>query len=237
MIEQNLSKIRTSIHDVARRCGRNPDDIKLVAVSKRFPIDAVKQARAAGQILFGENYLQEAVDKRNALQDSIQLHFIGNLQSNKAKLCADTCDMIETVDRQKIASALNKHCEQMDRYLKILVQVNIGRDDNKSGVLPDNIETLLKHIKDMGRLQLQGLMTMPPYTANPEDARPYFRNLRILSENMKAKGLLGNHGIIELSMGMSHDYHIAIEEGATFIRVGTAIFGQRPPLQQHKDRT
>lgn len=232
MIEQSLKQINASIHDVALRCGRNPDDIKLVAVSKRFPVDTVKQACAAGQIIFGENYIQEAAEKKQALQDKIQLHFIGNLQSNKAKLCVDTCDMVETVDRFKIASALNRHLEQSGRYLNILVQVNIGLDKNKSGVLPSETETLLQQIQDLKRLRLMGLMTMPPYTVDPEDSRPYFRELRELSEDMGAKKLLGNYGTIELSMGMSHDYHIAIEEGATYIRVGTAIFGKRQPLQK-----
>lgn len=232
MIEQNLKNIRASIHDVTTRCGRNPDDIKLVAVSKRFPVDAIKQALSAGQILFGENYIQEAVEKKNELQNTIQLHFIGNLQSNKAKVCADTCDMVETVDRFKIASALNKRCEQKNRFLNILVQVNIGFDDNKSGVLPENTEALLQQIQHLEKIRVMGLMTMPPFTPDPEDARPYFRKLRLLAEDMKTKGLLGHYGAIELSMGMSHDYHVAIEEGATYIRVGTAIFGQRPPLQK-----
>lgn len=230
MIERNLNRIRTSIREIALRCGRNPDDIRLVAVSKRFPAESVRQARDAGQLIFGENYLQEAVEKRNALQDAIQLHFIGNLQSNKAKLCADTCDVIETVDRLKIAAALNRHCQQQGRFLTVLVQVNIGLDGNKSGVLPARTETLLTAIKEMQQLRLMGLMTMPPYTEDPEDARPYFRDLRLLSEAMKEKGLLGSHGAVELSMGMSHDYHIAIEEGATLIRIGTAIFGQRPSV-------
>jgi pyridoxal phosphate enzyme (YggS family) len=228
MIERNLNRIRSSIREIALRCGRNPDDIRLVAVSKRFPVEAVREAHDAGQIIFGENYLQEAVVKRKAMHDAIQLHFIGNLQSNKAKLCADTCDVIETVDRLKIAAALSRYCQQRARALSILVQVNIGLDDNKSGVLPDQAETLLTAIKEMKQLRLMGLMTMPPYTDDPEDARPYFRDLRLLAETMKEKGLLGNHGTVELSMGMSHDYHIAIEEGATLIRIGTAIFGQRP---------
>jgi len=230
MIETNLKTIRASIHDTAARCGRNPEEIKLVAVSKRFPVSAVEQARAAGQLIFGENYLQEAVEKREALQDAIQLHFIGNLQSNKAKLCAATCDMVETVDRLKIAAALNRHCEQAGRVLNILVQVNVGLEDRKSGVHPAEAAALLVHIQDMKQLRLRGLMTMPPFTPDPEDARPYFRDLRLLSEDLQARGLLGDSGTVELSMGMSHDYQVAIEEGATFIRIGTAIFGQRPPI-------
>jgi len=229
MIKDNLDELYTSIREVARGCGRDPEEIKLVAVSKRFPAEAVKEARAAGQTLFGENYLQEAVEKRAALGDEIELHFIGHLQSNKAKVCSECCDMVETVDRYKIAAALDKQCARSGRVLNVLVQVNIGRDDNKSGVLPEEAEALIARMQDLLNLRVRGLMTMPPFTADPEDARPYFRDLRLLSESLQEKGLLGSHGPVELSMGMTHDYAIAIEEGATYIRVGTAIFGQRPP--------
>jgi len=229
MIEKNLEALSSSIREAARNCGRDPGEIKLVAVSKRFPVEAMQKARAAGQVLFGENYLQEAVEKRAILGEDIELHFIGNLQSNKAKVCSECCDMVETVDRYKIAAALNKHCVRSGRILNILVQVNIGRDENKSGVIPDETETLLARIQDLANLRVRGLMTMPPFTADPEDARPFFRDLRLISEDMRDRGLLGNHGPIELSMGMTHDYVVAIEEGATYIRIGTAIFGQRPP--------
>jgi pyridoxal phosphate enzyme (YggS family) len=214
----------------ARGCNRDPEEIKLVAVSKRFPVNAILEAHKAGQVVFGENYIQEAVEKKQALGDLVDLHFIGNLQSNKAKLAAQTCAMVETVDRLKIASALQKHLDQLDREMDILVQVNVGLDSNKSGVLPGETESLLVRMQDFPRLRLRGLMTMPPFSPDPEAARPCFRALRQLSEEMRSRGLFGRDEKIALSMGMSHDYHVAIEEGATLIRIGTAIFGERPSL-------
>ncbi len=229
-IARNLSNIRKSIEACARGCNRNHEDVRLVAVSKRFPVAAILEAHGAGQTVFGENYIQEAVDKKQMLGDLVDIHFIGNLQSNKAKLAAQTCTMVETVDRLKIAGALQKHLDQLDRELDILVQVNVGFDSNKSGVLPGETESLLTRVQDFPRLRLCGLMTMPPFTPDPEAARPCFRALRQLSEKMRSKGLFKRDQKIALSMGMSHDYHVAIEEGATLIRIGTAIFGERPPL-------
>lgn len=229
MIRQNLENILSSIKEVAHCSNRDPADIKLVAVSKRFPVSAIEEALAAGQIIFGENYIQEAAEKRQHLQDRVRLHFIGNLQSNKARLAVETCDMIETIDRPKIVKALHKYLERLDRRLDVLVQVNVGEDPHKSGIVPNEAESLLAYMRDFPRLRLRGLMTMPPFTSDPELARPHFRRLRLLSEEMKLRGLLGGNAKIELSMGMSHDYHVAVQEGATLIRIGTAIFGQRPP--------
>lgn len=234
MIHQNLRELRESINQVAQNSNRDPEEIQLVAVSKRFPLAAMEEALKAGQIIFGENYIQEAAEKKSALLDRIRLHFIGNLQSNKAKIAVETCDMVETIDRPKIVQALHKHLVSQDRHLDVLVQVNVAQDSHKSGVYPHEAESLLMYIKDFPRLRLRGLMTMPPYTPDPEMARPYFKALRSLAEQMKLKGLLGKSGKIELSMGMSHDYKVAIEEGATLIRIGTAIFGERPPLSQNR---
>lgn len=234
MIQENLYKIRETISEVATRCNRNSEDIRLVAVSKRFPVEVMREALAAGQMIFGENYIQEAVQKKSLLGEVVKLHFIGNLQSNKAKFAVDTCSMVETVDRLKIAKAMNRYLEETERSLDVLIQVNIGFDQNKSGVSPDESETLLKKIRDLPRLRVRGLMTMPPLMDDPEAVRPFFRDLRRLSEKMEDKGLLGNHGKTELSMGMSHDYQVAIEEGATLIRVGTAIFGQRPAPEKQQ---
>jgi pyridoxal phosphate enzyme (YggS family) len=227
-IVENLKKLRHSIERAAFNCNRNPEDIKLVAVSKRFPISAIEAACAAGQVTFGENYIQEAVEKKQALGDRIQLHFIGNLQSNKAKLAALNCAMVETIDRPKIARSLHRHLDDIDRTMDILIQVNVGRDPNKSGVLASEAEALLVNLQKLSRLRPCGLMTMPPYTPDPEAARPYFKALRQLAETLRSRGLFSGIEKIELSMGMSHDFHIAIEEGATLVRVGTAIFGERP---------
>ncbi len=213
--------------EVSRKCGRNPDEVKLVAVSKRFPVSAIKEAAQSEQMLFGENYIQEAQQKSQELGDKITLHFIGHLQSNKAKIAANIFQMIETIDSTKLALALNRHLEELDKTLDILIQVNIGRDEKKSGVLPEDTEELLKSISQLSHLRIKGLMTMPPWDDNPENTRPYFRNLRKLAEQLKTKTLFYDNNSVELSMGMSNDYHIAIEEGATLVRIGTAIFGQR----------
>ena len=237
-IHQNLEKLRASIKDIALRCHRNPEDIQLVAVSKRFPTAAIEKALQADQVVFGENYIQEATEKKLVLGDRIKLHFIGHLQSNKAKTAVEYCDMIETVDRPKIVRELYKHLESQNKYLDVLVQVNVGEESQKSGVPPQDTESLLTYMQDFPRLRLRGLMTMPPYNPDPEMTRPAFNSLREIAFSMEAKGLLGKYGKIELSMGMSHDYHVAIEEGATLIRIGTAIFGERPPLsaKTQKDR-
>ncbi len=147
MIHQNLSKLRDAIEEIARRSNRDPAEIQLVAVSKRFPLAAMEEALEAGQVIFGENYIQEAAEKKSALRDRIRLHFIGNLQSNKAKIAVETCDMVETIDRPKIVQALHKQLVSQDRHLDVLVQVNVGEDSHKSGVLPHEAESLLQVYK------------------------------------------------------------------------------------------
>ena len=227
MIGRNLKQIQQHITDITDKCGRPKDSVRLVAVSKRFPVDAIREAGEAGQYLFGENYIQEAQQKYELLGEDYKFHFIGHLQSNKAKIAARIFSMIETIDSIKLASTLNKHLEVIDRKLDILVQVNIGLDCNKSGTTAAATEELLKKIANLSMLRPRGLMTMPPFTADPEGSRPYFRELRQLSEQLRQKDLFYDSKFVELSMGMTNDYHIAIEEGATLVRIGTAIFGQR----------
>lgn len=230
-IGTNLEHIRQSITNTAIRCNRPPENIRLVAVSKRFPTSAIFDAQKHGQLLFGENYIQEAEKKHNELSNDVQLHFIGHLQSNKAKTAAKISSMIETVDRLKLAKALNRHCVDLNKNLDILIQVNIGKDPNKSGVLPEDTEQLVTKVKEFKNLQIRGLMTIPPITNSPEETRPFFQHLKELAIRLSNKDLLPQEEKgLELSMGMSSDYTVAIEEGATLIRVGTAIFGQRPPL-------
>jgi PLP dependent protein len=227
MIADNLHTVRQNIHTIAERCGRNPQNIRLVAVTKTFPVSAMKEAMAAGQFLFGENYIQEAERKVAELAGRGLLHFIGHLQSNKAHIAVKIFQMIETVDSLKLALTLNKHLIQAGRVMDILIQVNFGRDEKKSGLIPEEAEGLLQQIVSLPTLRVRGLMTMPPYSEDPENGRPFFRNLRLLAEDLKNKKLFYNNDCVELSMGMSDDYPIAIEEGATLIRVGTAIFGSR----------
>lgn len=232
MISHNIDILKNKIADKAQSCGRLKDSVKLVAVSKRFPSSAIQEAHKAGQLLFGENYIQEAQKKHEELGGDVLFHFIGHLQSNKAKIAAQVFSMVETVDSYKLAAALNKHLTNLGRKLDILIQINIGDDDNKSGIDPEHARDLLVDISKLSMLRPLGLMTMPPFTENPEDARPFFRDLRLLSESLKKEGLFYKNDNVALSMGMSADYHIAIEEGATLVRIGTAIFGQRTPISQ-----
>lgn len=227
MICANLQVIRQKIAEAAERSGRNPDDIRLLAVSKRHGPDKVRKAFQCGQVLFGENYLQEARDKIARLDPSISWHFIGHLQSNKAKTAVELFQMVETVDRLKIAQALDNHAAALGRCLDILVQVNIGHEKQKSGVEPQHAGQLIQDVGRLRHLRVRGLMAMPPYAASPEESRPYFKALKTLSMQFAAQGLLSQNSPVELSMGMSGDFIVAVEEGATLVRVGTALFGER----------
>ncbi|PID41407.1 MAG: YggS family pyridoxal phosphate-dependent enzyme [Proteobacteria bacterium] len=227
MINKNLIAIKKKIEITATRCGRSPDDIQLVAVSKRFPATTIEKAHLAGQTLFGENYIQEAKEKKELLGPTVRFHFIGHLQSNKARIAAEIFDMVETIDRIKIARTLNKHLLSLDRRMDVLIQVNIGKDPNKSGAAPEECAFLLEQVKELEAINPVGLMTITPITDNPEASRPYFKKLAKLGKRLQTLNLLPENRI-ELSMGMSNDYIVAIEEGATLVRVGTALFGQRP---------
>jgi PLP dependent protein len=227
-IAQNLRKVQEMIAAAAHKAGRHPQDIQLVAVSKRFSADSIKEALAAGQTIFGENYIQEVQAKKEIVPIKAEFHFIGHLQSNKAKIAAETCCMIETVDSFKLGKALNSHLESLDKTMKVLVQVNIGNDNNKTGIDADGAEQLLVQLNGLKMLKVCGLMTITPLAVDPEQSRPHFRNLRILAEMFGSRNLFPDVARPELSMGMSDDFHIAIDEGATIIRIGTAIFGHRP---------
>ncbi len=228
MIGDNLDEIGSRIQATAIGCGRDPKEIRLVAVSKRMPVEAVTEAFQHGQTLFGENYLQDAKEKIGQLDPSLQFHFIGHLQSNKARMAAELFQVIETVDRLKIARALDKHAGILDKRLSILIQVNVGREKQKSGILPEKAEELLTALKPLTNLKALGLMTMPPYGRDAEESRPWFSKLKELSVQLANNGLFYDNSRVELSMGMSGDFTVAIEEGATLVRVGTAIFGARP---------
>jgi pyridoxal phosphate enzyme (YggS family) len=227
MIADNIARIKQDIQTAAKKIGRT-SPIKLIAVSKRKPVAAIKQALDSGQADFGENYMQEAVEKITTLAEPDAIfHFIGPLQSNKAKLAVHHFDLIHTVDRLKIAKTIAKHAAKIGKIQKILIQVNVGLEEQKSGVLPDQAKELLQAIKPLPSLEICGLMTIPPHGREPQESRSYFAALRKLGLKLQEEGLLATNGQLELSMGMSSDYQIAIAEGATMIRVGTAIFGQR----------
>ncbi len=228
MICDNLDIIRSQIKEAAERCGRNPNEIRLVAVSKRIPAEAIAEAYRCGQAIFGENYLQDAMEKIEQLDQSLQWHFIGHLQSNKARMAAELFQVVETVDRLKIARSLNRYAGELNKTLEVLIQVNVGRESRKSGVLPDEAKGLLEDIRLLANLKVRGLMTMPPYGREPEASRPWFKELKQLSVKLADEELFEDNDSVELSMGMSGDFTVAIEEGATLVRVGTAIFGPRP---------
>jgi len=227
MIRDNLAHILTTIAQRARKVGRNPEEVKLVAVSKTIAVDLMQEALDNGQMLFGESYLQEAAGKIPCFPATVNWHFIGHLQSNKARQAVELFDVIETVDRWKVAKALDSHARLLKKKLSILLQVNIGREKQKSGVLPEEAEALLHQVAQETELRVLGLMTMPPFFSDPEKSRPYFKELRILAQRFAASNLFADNSRVELSMGMSNDYPVAIEEGATLVRVGTALFGAR----------
>jgi len=228
MICDNLDIIRSQIKEAAERCRRNPNEIRLVAVSKRMPAETIAEAYRCGQVLFGENYLQDAMGKIEQLDPSLLWHFIGHLQSNKARMAVEFFQVIETVDRLKIARLLNRYAAELNKTVEVLIQVNVGRESRKSGVLPDEAKGLLREISLLTNLKVRGLMTMPPYGRKPEASRPWFKELKQLSVQLADEGLFEDNNSVELSMGMSGDFTVAIEEGATLVRVGTAIFGPRP---------
>lgn len=227
MISDNLLKIRKQIADAAARSGRDPAEIELLAVSKRIDTTKIREAYEYGQLLFGENYVQEAGKKIAQLDKSISWHFIGHLQSNKAKLAVQLFQMIETVDRFKIAQVLNTHAAEIGKSLDILLQVNIGQEKQKSGVEPQDAELFLRKLDSMENLRVRGLMIMPPFSSDSEKTRPYFRALKKMADRFQAQGYFADDASVVLSMGMSNDFTVAIEEGSTLVRVGTAIFGQR----------
>ncbi len=228
-IEKNRRLVRQRMHNAAERSGRDPESIRLMAVSKRHQAQTVQKALKAGQLIFGENYLQEAREKIEQIgaAPGLQWHFVGHLQSNKAKQAALFFDMVETVDHLKLARNLDRHAGETGRLLSILVQVNVGGEEQKAGVRPEKAEQLINGLSQYHNLRLRGFMTMPPWRSNPEEVRPWFRKLGQMAEDFREKGYFTGEDKVELSMGMSHDFETAIEEGATLVRVGTAIFGSR----------
>ncbi|MGD9211607.1 MAG: YggS family pyridoxal phosphate-dependent enzyme, partial [Desulfobacteraceae bacterium] len=211
----------------AVNCGRPPHSIRLVAVAKTQPVEIVKKAIENGATIIGENYIQEARDKFNALSnESVDWHFIGHLQTNKAKYAARMFELIHSVDSLKLAAELNKQAAKLGKQQNILIQVNISQESSKSGVTIEDTVSLIRQITEYKHINIHGLMTMPPYFDEPEKARPFFRALRKLSDKIK-KLNLPRVSMEELSMGMTGDFKAAIEEGATLVRIGTAIFGER----------
>ena len=222
-IRDNLLKVRERIERAAQKAGRDPKGIRLVAVSKTVEVARIKEAIEAGVSILGENYVQEAQKKIEDIGKPVSWHFIGHLQSNKAKYAVRLFDMVHSVDSISLVEELNRRAEQEGRVIQIMVEVNLSREATKFGTDEERVLNLARRIRDLRHLSLEGLMTMPPYFDSPEMGRPYYTALRELEEKM----IKGGIPMKELSMGMSNDFEIAIEEGATYVRIGTAIFGPR----------
>ena len=223
-IADNIEIVRKRIADAATAAGRDPSSITLLAVSKTKPAAMIREAYTAGQRVFGENYAQELRDKAAELDDlDIDWHFIGHLQKNKAKYITPSATMMESIDSKELANTLDKRA---DRSIDCLIEVNIGGEESKAGVSTDEILPLAEHIASLEHLNLRGLMVIPPFDLDPEGVRPYFKGLSKELQKLNSE-LKSIEPLTELSMGMTGDFEVAISEGSTIVRVGTAIFGSR----------
>ena len=226
-MRDRISRIRSRIETAVADSGRQPEDVKLVAVSKTVPFEKILTAIDLGVTVFGENYVQEARDKFNALYSHpLSWHFIGHLQSNKAKYVVKIFDLVHSVDSLKLSREIDKQARKIGKVQSVLIQVNIAEETSKSGVLLEDTGRLVSEMSQLAHLEIKGLMTMPPYFNAPEKARPYFKALRQLRDQIRAMEIPGV-AMGELSMGMTGDFEVAIQEGATLVRIGTAIFGER----------
>jgi pyridoxal phosphate enzyme (YggS family) len=227
MLEENLKVVRTRIAAACVRSNRKPDEVLLLAVSKTFSPNLVRAVADAGQLDFGENYVQELQEKKKALEGlGIRWHFIGHLQSNKVRQIAEYIHLIHSVDNEHLALEIHRRAENSNRTVDVLIEVHTTDEATKFGVLPENTVDLVKKISKLDRLKVRGLMTMGPFSDDPEDSRTSFQATAHLMKRLEAEAI-ENVTMQHLSMGMSHDFETAIEEGATIVRIGTAIFGRR----------
>lgn len=226
MITENLNEVRENIRRACAKAGRAEDEVTLIAVSKTKPLSMIKEAYAAGMREFGENKPQEMRDKAKELEVPVNWHMIGTLQSNKIKYVTGTACMIHSVDSVSLAAAIEKEAAKRELVMDILLEVNIAKEESKHGFLADDVTDAVKEIALMPHLKVCGLMTVAPYTENAEENRIYFRKMKELLVDINKKNI-DNICMDCLSMGMSSDYEVAIEEGATMVRVGTGIFGER----------
>jgi pyridoxal phosphate enzyme (YggS family) len=222
-IAERLQKVQARIGNAAGRAGRNPAEISLVAVAKTFSADVVLEAIAAGATDIGENRAQEFRDKHQLIGDRARWHFVGSLQSNKARYIVGACALIHSVDRYGLAEAISRRAQRLGITQDVLVEVNVAGELSKSGVEPARAPPLAAEVDGLPGVAVKGVMTIPPQPATPEDSRPYFKELRRIAEDVAARV----PGAVEISMGMTGDFEIAVEEGATIVRVGEAIFGPR----------
>ena len=226
-VATNLRRVLDSIERAAQKAGRSGSSVKLVAVSKTIGEEPIRQAVAAGAIALGENKVQEASSKQPLLSElPVEWHLIGSLQKNKANRAAEIFDWVESLDDFELASKLDRACERLNKRMRVLIQVNVGLEASKSGIAEEEAADFAGHVSAFKHLEVRGLMAIPPCTEDPEESRPHFVRLREIAERIESQRLAGI-SMKELSMGMSHDFPVAIAEGATLVRVGTAIFGPR----------
>jgi pyridoxal phosphate enzyme (YggS family) len=225
-VAANYCEILSRMKEAAARCGRNPKEIKLLGAAKSQSIDAIRAAIAAGVRLIGENYVQEAKEKKQRIAATAEWHMIGHLQRNKAKIAIELFDVIESLDNLALARELDKEAHKRGKTVRVFVEVNLSGEESKSGVAKAQVVSLFEAVATLANVRVEGLMSVPPFRDNPNDVRPFFRELRELREKV-TELRLPNVELKELSMGMTHDYTVAIEEGATIVRIGTALFGPR----------
>ena len=226
MLKENLANVREKINIACKKVGRNPDEVTLVAVSKMKPLEDIETLLETGQMEYGENYVQELCDKYEKISRPVHWHMIGHLQRNKVKYIIDKACLIHSVDSLRLAETISQEAVKKNVTASILIEVNVAGEESKFGVAPNDTEELIEKISHLSNIQVKGLMTIAPFVENAEENREIFRNLRNLSVDIQEKKF-NNVTMNVLSMGMTGDYEVAIEEGATMVRVGTGIFGER----------
>lgn len=226
MIQENLKKVKENIERSCTASGRESGEVTLIAVSKTKPISMLMEAYDCGQRIFGENKVQEIMDKYEQMPDDVQWHMIGHLQRNKVKYIVDKVAMIHSVDSLRLAETIEQEAAKKNVVVPVLVEVNVAQEESKYGLSPEEVLPFLEKVADYSHLQVQGLMTIAPFVENPEENREVFHKLRKLSVDIREKNI-NNITMSVLSMGMTGDYQVAVQEGATMVRVGTGIFGER----------
>ena len=226
MVAENYREVDRRVGEACARSGRNRKEVTLIAVSKTKPVELIREAMDAGADVFGENKVQEPCDKYEQLPKTLHWHLIGHLQRNKVKYIVDKVDLIHSVDSMRLAEEISKEAEKKQTDVKVLIEVNVAQEESKFGVSVDETEELVREIAKLPRIHVLGLMTIAPNVSDPEENRPIFRTLKKLAVDIKMKNI-DNVRMDVLSMGMTGDYQVAIEEGATMVRVGTGIFGER----------
>ncbi len=226
MIRENIELVEKNIQNACKKAGRERESVTLIAVSKTKPVSDIREAMECGITVFGENKVQEIKDKTEEIKEPLSWHMIGHLQANKVKYLPGRVCMIHSVDNKKLADEIEKQFAKADQVIDVLIEVNMAKEESKFGLSSGDVIAFIEEIMDLKHLNIRGLMTIAPYTEDPESNRVYFRELKALLNRINDLGIL-DHELDTLSMGMTGDYQVAIEEGATFVRVGTGIFGER----------